>query len=472
MKKKDDFDDFIFDNDEFLRDDEEFTDEDEYLDEDDLERDYGESDLFEDMEFVDADEFGEYDDEYDDDYDDEEQFVIDEDPDFPDNNRKRMKKRIILAIVGVIVAFMVWLFATNSGRSFALGFVARFIHSNIGTETQGDDPADIIIIPEDEIQKGDLVDRNHDGNPDATADDSFKFIVPRSEDYVKTYLLFGLEQIDGAANTDAIMLVSINTKDNTIKMTSILRDTFVQIPGWDKNKINSAYAKGAHGASTGAEARANGAALLKTTIEQTFDVEISGYACVNFTSFEKVIDRLGGIDIELGEKEAAYLNKTNYISEEYNRNVVPGWNHLNGNQAMGYVRVRKVETLGGANNDYGRTVRQRRVISAIISQYKSCGIFDILSVTKDCLAYINTDLSEEQIQTALTDVVNNGIFTTKSLRVPIEDCYYDSGKKGIFNGSKTITYAIVIDDYIEQNRKALHKFLFLDEDEAETGSGE
>lgn len=472
MKNKDDFDDFIFDKTDFLRDDEEFSDEDEYLDEEDLERSYADEfeddsdeDYFEDMEFVDADEYGEFGYNY---SDDDEIPDFDEDYDLESEYRKsKMKRRIGWTIVAVIVAFLLWMVATNSGRSFALGFVAKFIHSNIGTESINEDDISIIVIPEDELSDANKIDTNEDGVVDASDDPSMHFIVPRSEDYVTTYLLFGLEQIDGAANTDAIMLVSINTKDNTIKLTSILRDTYVQIPGWDKNKINSAYAKGAHGAVTGAEARKNGAELLMTTIEQTFDVEISGYACVNFSSFEKVIDRLGGIDIELGEAEAEYLNKTNYISEEYNRNVVPGWNHLNGNQAMGYVRVRKVETLGGANNDFGRTTRQRRVISAIVSKYKSSGIFDILSITKDCLAYISTDVSEEQIQKALTDVVNNGIFTIKSLRIPVEECYYDSGKKGINNGSKNITYAIVIDDYIDENRKQLHKFLFLDEEDTQ-----
>lgn len=468
MKKKDEYDDFIFSQDDFL--DEE--DLEKSLEEEDFDdSDFEEDDFTDDMEFMDADDLGDFDFP---DEGDEEVIEIEEgysDDEYYDEARevgkKKMKKRIIWAIVAIIAAFLIWLVGTNSGRSFALGFVARFIHSNVGTE---ENPADDITfipveIPEEQQPQSNVIDDGHGHTIDIT-DSEMEYIVPRSEDYVTTFLLFGLEQIDGAANTDAIMLVSVNTKDNTIKLTSILRDTYAMIPGWYCDKINSAYAKGAHGASTGAEARKNGANKLITTIEQTFDVDISGYACVNFASFEKIIDRLGGIDIELGEEESHYLNNTNYISEEYNRTTVPGWNHFNGNQAMGYVRVRKCVTLGGANNDYGRTVRQRRVISAIISKYKSSGIFDLFSITKDCLAYINTDLTEEQIQDTLSNVINNGIFKVESLRIPIEDTYHDVGKKGIDNGHNKITYALVIDDS-EGIRKALHKFLFLDKDEEE-----
>ncbi len=378
--------------------------------------------------------------------------------------------KIGLIFLALVLVFAFWSLKTNSGRGFWMGVVAKFVKSNVGTnDPDTDDIIGADAIPTDEVPNGTIrVDDNgsitiigDDGNEVAD-----KFIDPRSEDYVTTYLIFGLEQINGAANTDAIMLVSINTRDNTIKMTSLLRDTYVDIPGWDKNKLNSAYAKGAHGAETGAEARARGAALLTKTIEQTYDVKISGYASVNFNSFEKIVDRLGGLDIELGEKEAKYLNTTNYISNPEYRNVSAGWNHLNGNQVMGYVRVRKEETLGGSNNDYGRTVRQRRVISAIISKYKSTKLTDLFSLTKDLLGYVNTNLTEKQIQDALTMIVNNGIYTTKSFRVPYGETFSDSGEAGIFNGTKYVTWTLVMsEEQLQDNIKALHQFIFLDPEE-------
>ena len=445
---------------------------------------------FEEYDLLPEEEFD--DNAYNDEYTDEDFFEVDEGfDDGYDNgsdvggidtekeNKKRglpLAAKIGFIFLAAVIVFAIWALGTNSGRSFCMGFVARFVKSNAGTNDDPDEPPIINdeTIPPD-VTPGGTVVEGPDGEKQIVDQEGHiikTFIVPREEDYVKTYLIFGIESINGGLNTDAMMLVSINTKDNTIKMTSLLRDTYVDIPGWDKNKLNSAYAKGAYNAKTGSEARENGAALLITTIEQTYDVKISGYACVNFNSFEKIVDRLGGLDIELGEKEAKYLNTTNYISDPENRNVVSGWNHLNGNQVMGYVRVRKEETLGGANNDYGRTVRQRRVITAIINKYKSTKLTDLFSLTKDLIGYVNTDLTEKQIQEALTLIVNNGIYTTKSMRLPAGELFKDSGEKGIYNGQKTVTYTLVIDDYLEENIKAFHQFLFLDEKEPETQTTE
>lgn len=270
----------------------------------------------------------------------------------------------------------------------------------------------------------------------------------RKEVYVKNYLIFGIEEIGGAKNTDSIMIGSLNTKDNTIKLTSLLRDSYVEIPGFSPNKLNSAYAKG-------------GISLLMQTIEQNYKLKLDGYAYVNFDSFEKIIDLLGGIDIELGASEANYLNTTNYISNPANRYVKQGWNHLNGNQALGYCRVRKVATLGGANNDYGRTVRQRRVLNAIFEKCKSKSIFELLGIVDDCLGLVTTNVSARDIKDALEHLVENGITTLDTTRIPVDGLFDDPRE---YNG---VTYPIVLD--WEANIKELYKFIYLDDDvEAET----
>ncbi|MBR4724458.1 MAG: LCP family protein [Lachnospiraceae bacterium] len=311
----------------------------------------------------------------------------------------------------------------------------------------------------------------------------------RSEDYVKTYLIFGIESVrvgengevyydnSSIGNTDAILLVSVNSKDKTIKMTSIMRDTFVEIPGYFANKINAAYSLGAKGSKSAAEAHEKGADMLIKVIENTFRIKISGWACVNFNSFEKIVDRLGGIDIELGEAEARYLNRTNYIKNAYNRNLSAGWNHMNGDQVRGYCRVRKEKTLGGYNNDYGRTVRHQRVINAIIKKYTSSGIMELIPIMSDILGYVFTNLSEDELTEVLSMVIDNRIFTTQSLRLPIDGTFYDSGTEGIDNGSgRKITWTLVIGNKkqgivggepLEENIKKLYQFVFLDEEETD-----
>lgn len=270
----------------------------------------------------------------------------------------------------------------------------------------------------------------------------------RKEKHVKNYLIFGVEEIGGARNTDSIMIGSINTKDSTLKLTSLLRDSYVEIPGHSPNKLNSAYARG-------------GTSLLMQTIEQNYKIKLDGYAYVNFDSFEKLIDLLGGIDIELGSAEANYLNRENYISNPAYRNVKQGMNHLNGNQALGYCRVRKVVTLGGANDDYGRTVRQRRVLNAVFEKCKSKGIFELLSLVDDCLGLVTTNVSVRDIKDALEHLLENGVTTLETTRIPADDMF-DSPL--VYNG---ITYPIVLD--WDANIKELYKFIYLDnEAEAET----
>ena len=138
---------------------------------------------------------------------------------------------------------------------------------------------------------------------------------------------------------------------------------------------------------------------------------------------------------------------------------------MNGNQVLGYCRVRKEVTLGGASNDYGRTQRQRRVINAVVQQYKSLSFTSMYSVLKDCLGYINTNLTEDQFAELLENVVENKTYTINQMRLPADELFVDSGRKGKWNGYANITYAIVLDGYLEQNIKRLHQFVFLDEEE-------
>jgi LCP family protein required for cell wall assembly len=329
-------------------------------------------------------------------------------------NHKALKIAGIMAFILLIL--IVLIIGTKPGRSIIYKSVSTFAFQNMNNEE---------IIKEYDEAGG---TEHADG--------------ARHEDYVTNYLIFGIEEFGGARNTDSMMIASINTKDDTLKLTSVLRDSYVDIQGYKANKLNSAYARG-------------GARLLVDTIEKNYKVQIDGYVSVDFKSFEKIVDLLGGVTIELGKEEAQYLNKTNYISQKKNRNVKKGVNHLNGNQVMGYVRVRKVKTLGGVNNDYGRIVRQQRALKAIFDSYKSPkNLFKILSVTKESLGYVTTNLTQDQIEKAMADMVENKITTLDTFRIPVDGAF-DAPKK--YNG---ITYPIVLD--WNKNRVELYKFIFDD----------
>ena len=362
--------------------------------------------------------------------------------------RKQLKHNIIKAVgatVAVLLFSIVFLVGTKTGRKIIYRIAGDFIHDNVDVvDSTIDDIDDMVDYPHNDSNI-DKVNSNQNKTTDKQAVQAMasERIIPRSEEYVSNFLIFGIEEIEGAKNTDAILIASINTKDDTIKLTSLLRDTLVNIPGHSPNKLNAVYGQG-------------GASLLVETVEQNYRIKIDGYASINFDAFESVVNLLGGVSIQLGEEEAKYLNTTNYISNKAYRNVVPGWNVLNGNQALGYVRVRRVPTLGGANDDYGRTLRQRRAMTAIFNKYKGKNLFDLLSITQKCLGYVKTNVTQEQIELMLEDVVENVITSLDTFRVPVNGMFDDPSS---YSG---VSSPLVLD--WESNIKELYEFIFLDEE--------
>lgn len=336
------------------------------------------------------------------------------------NSKKGKKKKgrilkfIALTLLAILL-LLILLVGTKPGRSLLYKLASKFVYSNV----QHDET--------DKSVKENAGKRKPSEN-----------VV--SEDYVYNYLIFGIEEIGGAKNTDAMMIGSINTRDGKIKLTSLLRDSYVEIPGYKMNKLNSAYSRG-------------GVNLLIETIEKNYKIQIDGYASVNFQAFENLVDLLGGVEIELGKEEASYLNKTNYISKKTNRNVKPGVNKMNGNQVMGYVRVRKVKTLGGAHSDYGRVIRQQRALSAMFDSLMSYGnLFKILPISTEALGYVTTDLNQKQIEKMMEAVIENKVRKIDTFRIPV-DGLFEAPKK--HNG---IGYPILLD--WDANRLELFQFIY------------
>lgn len=348
------------------------------------------------------------------------QDIMDEDSK-PRKKSKDKKKHPILKGIGIVflglLLIIVFTIGTRPGRNLIYKTASKFVYSHTQKDTPdgGKDDKEVINTRKPSI---DVV----------------------GEDYVVNYLIFGIEKIGGARNTDAMLIGSLNTKDGKIKLTSLLRDSYVEIPGYKNNKLNAAYSRG-------------GVDLLIETIEKNYKIPISGYASVDFDAFEKIVDILGGVTIELGKEEAAYLNKTNYISKKSNRNVVAGENKLNGNQVMGYVRVRKVKTLGGANYDYGRVVRQQRALAAMFdSLMSSKNLLRILPISKEALGYVTTDLNQQQIEDMMEAVVENKMTTLETFRIPVDGAF-EAPKK--HNG---IGYPILLD--WNTNRIELYQFIY------------
>lgn len=294
-----------------------------------------------------------------------------------------------------------------------VGCGATYIESTLDNVNYKASADDVVNMPETFDDDGSKVDGLDEGSKELNWEDLG--LNASSVEGVTNILLCGEEAIGdgGRGRTDCIMLATINNEQNSLKLISFMRDLYVKIPGYSNNKLNASYKIG-------------GIPLLEKTIETNFGIKIDGYALVNFKSFEKVIDKLGGVEINFTEKEAKYLRKTNYISKKKNRNVKAGKHLLNGNQALGYCRIRYVETDSGLTDDYGRNYRQRMVLEAVFNKYKSATAADIIKLAPEVLKCITTNISKDNMLKYIYNILMLNASNIECYRVPMEGCYKDA----------------------------------------------
>ncbi|MBR5441879.1 MAG: LCP family protein, partial [Clostridia bacterium] len=276
----------------------------------------------------------------------------------------------------------------------------------------------------------------------------------RSEPHVRNILLIGADaDKGGSSRSDSIMIASVNKQTGRITVCSILRDTHLDVPGHQESKVNAAFSWG-------------GANLLIQTIEQNFGIRIDDYAVVNFEMFTALIDGLGGIELDVTDDEADYINNRHKYGKEEKPEEVPSGEgvHLSGYQALWYSRIRKL-----GNGDWDRTERQRKVISAIMSDVKGqlnpVGVFGLISTAQDVAPYITTTLSTNDFWSLMFSLMScmtksggsmDNMLVTQ--QIPFEDTWWYSSQ---WDGS-----SISLD--LEVNREKLQSLLYDDYDVAET----
>lgn len=197
-------------------------------------------------------------------------------------------------------------------------------------------------------------------------------------DNIINILLIGQDRRPGEtrARSDAMILCTVNKEKKTVTLTSFMRDLWVQIPGYYDERINASYALG-------------GMQLLNACIEKNFGVVVDGNVEVDFSGFETVIDIVGGVDIELARSEANHLNGRN------GWNLTAGMNRLNGEQALAYARIRSVTVE--ENGDFGRTSRQRTVLTKLVERAKTMSLSQLNELLTEVLPTVTTDLTDAEI---------------------------------------------------------------------------
>lgn len=252
--------------------------------------------------------------------------------------------------------------------------------------------------------------------------------------------LFGLDRRskEEKSRSDSIMVANINFETKTINLVSILRDTLVDIKGHGKDKLNHSYAYG-------------GPELSMETINSNFDLDINKYVSVDFFSLAKVIDIIGGVDIDLKDYEANQINQN--LNEINSIEKLPkgtdyiqgsGLKNLNGRQAVAYCRIRKE-----GNGDYERTQRQRNVLKAILSKYEKLDSGKRFEVSMEMMSQVTTNIPINDIKELQSKILNDKDFTINQHMIPFE---------GSFE-TKIIDKKWVIDANMQENIKQIHEYL-------------
>lgn len=195
---------------------------------------------------------------------------------------------------------------------------------------------------------------------------------------IKNVLLLGVDSSSGSGRSDTIMIMSVDQTTKKIKLSSIMRDSYVYIEGHGMDKINHAYAFG-------------GARLALKTVNSNFNMNIKDFAVVNFSQLPRIVDSVGGVAIALTEREAKYMGFSGG-AKTY---------QLDGAQALRYSRIRKIDS------DFARTNRQRVVLKAILNKLMSLSPAKVPGVANQMLPMVRTTLSANEIISTGVSVVSS-----------------------------------------------------------------
>lgn len=220
---------------------------------------------------------------------------------------------------------------------------------------------------------------------------------------VTNILLIGADGDTETNRSDAMMLVSINNSTNSIIMTSFLRDIYLPITGYGEDRLNHSLVYG-------------GTSLLIDTLQDNFGIKIDNYAQVGFSGFERIIDALGGVTMELTDEEVDYLELDPNENNSYN---------LTGSWALRYARIRYLDS------DFGRTNRQRKLVTEIMTEFRSAGVTELNRLLKTILPEITTDMTENDILGMITSWSSYSKYGIQSSNIPVDDSYSFSEERGM-----------------------------------------
>lgn len=219
---------------------------------------------------------------------------------------------------------------------------------------------------------------------------------------ITNILLVGVDgnNIEKGNRSDSMMILTIDEKNQDIRLTSLARDTYVDIEGYGSEKLTHAYAY-------------EGASLLIQTIKNNFGIDVDKYVAVSFESFEKIIDILDGIEINVSKKEVSQING---IKKS-------GTQTLNGSQALEYSRIRYIDSA------YERDNRQRKVIEALYNKLINDSNGNLMSVLNEVLRYTKTNMSPLEIVSIANKAIKINDTEFDQVEFPFKEARKDNNIK-------------------------------------------
>ncbi|MEQ8155393.1 MAG: LCP family protein [Clostridiaceae bacterium] len=254
---------------------------------------------------------------------------------------------------------------------------------------------------------------------------------------IQNIAIFGIDSTDGTTGrSDSIMILTIDNTRNNMRISSIMRDSYVAIKGYGNDKLTHAYAYG-------------GPELAISTLNTNYDLNIKDFVAVNFTNLPKIVDYLGGIDMNMTSLDVKYINEhidnLNYLNSTSVSHVTKtGLQHLNGTQTLAYLRIRYVA------GDQERTQRNRTVLEALLNKIKATNKTQYPAILQQLLPLVTTSLASTEIVKLATTATSFG--TMEQDRFPRDDNAKDQMINGVYymGFNKELT--------VEQ----MHKFIFED----------
>lgn len=296
-----------------------------------------------------------------------------------ENTSKSVAKIVILVLVGIIALVSLVSGYLLSHYSGLFGELREEERGKAVNETVSDSADGQIIAPT------------------SISDDVFTILLVGVDSYYDTY----------TGRSDVQMLISVNQKSKKLVICSILRDCYVSIPGHGNNRINAAYGEG-------------GTNLLTQTIKNNFGIPVDRVAVINFKVVTDFVDAVGGVDVDLSPEEVEIINNGSggYLSGA-------GLNHLNGDQALTYARIRKIDS------DFSRTKRQRVVMEDALEKVGNMSLSQQSSLLQEFLPRVHSDLTRSEVINLASMILRLKSFEVKSFAIPIDGSWSDMRVSGM-----------------------------------------